>query len=59
MDPDGLVSRLPAALVGVVPGSTRATMPPTLLYVATSLGLFGFCSGSADLILGASWEEHG
>lgn len=56
MDPDGLVSRLPTALMGLVPGGTRVTLLPALSYVATSLGLSGPFPGPASLILGAPWE---
>lgn len=49
-----MVSHLPAAHVGLVPGGTRATLILPC-YVATSLGL----SGPADLILGAPWEGQG
>lgn len=38
MDPDGLVSRLPARLEGLVPGGTRATVLLALSYVATPWG---------------------
>lgn len=47
-----MVSHLPAARMGLVPGGTRATLI-LALFVATSLGLSGSCLGLAGLILGA------
>lgn len=48
-----MVSRLPAAHVGWVPGGTRATLILVLFYVAASLGLSGPRLGPAGFTFGA------